>query len=54
MTAPLYKAKGDIHNQHISFFPISGLLVCTDVMARGVDIPDVQWVIQYDPPSSAR
>ncbi|PVD31316.1 hypothetical protein C0Q70_06728 [Pomacea canaliculata] len=31
----------------------SGLLVCTDVMARGVDIPDVQWVIQYDPPSSA-
>ncbi|KAL8624710.1 ATP-dependent RNA helicase ddx55 [Nucella lapillus] len=30
-----------------------GLLVCTDVMARGVDIPDVDWVIQYDPPSSA-
>ena len=32
----------------------SGVLVCTDVMARGVDIPDVNWVIQYDPPSSAR
>ncbi|KAK7089702.1 ATP-dependent RNA helicase DDX55-like isoform X2 [Littorina saxatilis] len=31
----------------------SGLLVCTDVMARGIDIPDVNWVIQYDPPSSA-
>ncbi|XP_075223190.1 ATP-dependent RNA helicase DDX55 [Lycorma delicatula] len=31
----------------------SGLLVCTDVMARGVDIPEVDWVIQYDPPSSA-
>ncbi|XP_041347387.1 ATP-dependent RNA helicase DDX55-like isoform X2 [Gigantopelta aegis] len=31
----------------------SGILVCTDVMARGVDIPDVHWVIQYDPPSSA-
>ena len=31
-----------------------GVLVCTDVMARGVDIPDVHWVIQYDPPSSAR
>ncbi|XP_070560823.1 ATP-dependent RNA helicase DDX55-like [Ptychodera flava] len=31
----------------------SGVLVCTDVMARGVDIPDVDWVIQYDPPTSA-
>ncbi|KAK3775474.1 hypothetical protein RRG08_027230 [Elysia crispata] len=31
----------------------SGVLICTDVMARGVDIPDVHWVIQYDPPSSA-
>ncbi|XP_049942298.1 ATP-dependent RNA helicase DDX55 [Schistocerca serialis cubense] len=31
----------------------SGILACTDVMARGVDIPDVHWVIQYDPPSSA-
>ena len=32
----------------------SGILVCTDVMARGIDIPDVDWVLQYDPPSSAR
>jgi len=23
-------------------------------MARGVDIPEVNWVIQYDPPSSAK
>lgn len=30
-----------------------GVLVCTDVMARGMDIPEVNWVIQYDPPSSA-
>ncbi|XP_019711999.1 ATP-dependent RNA helicase DDX55 isoform X3 [Hippocampus comes] len=31
----------------------SGILACTDVMARGIDIPDVHWVLQYDPPSSA-
>lgn len=31
----------------------SGIMVCTDVMARGVDIPEVDWVLQYDPPSAA-
>lgn len=31
----------------------SGILVCTDVMARGIDIPQVDWVLQYDPPSTA-
>ncbi|RHY33364.1 hypothetical protein DYB32_001693 [Aphanomyces invadans] len=28
----------------------SGLLVCTDVVARGIDLPDVDWIIQFDPP----
>jgi ATP-dependent RNA helicase DDX55/SPB4 len=28
----------------------SGILLCTDILARGIDIPDVQWIIQYDPP----
>ncbi len=31
-----------------------GVLMCTDVMARGVDFPSVDWVIQFDPPSSAK
>lgn len=29
------------------------LLLCTDVMARGIDIPEVDWVLQWDPPSNA-
>ncbi|KAK5638358.1 hypothetical protein RI129_012653 [Pyrocoelia pectoralis] len=30
-----------------------GLLICTDVLARGIDIPQVDWVVQWDPPASA-
>ena len=32
----------------------SAVLMCTDVMARGVDFPLVDWVIQFDPPSSTK
>ena len=28
----------------------AGALLCTDVAARGLDLPDIRWVVQYDPP----
>lgn len=28
----------------------TGVLFCTDVAARGLDIPHVSWILQYDPP----
>ena len=27
-----------------------GVLICTDVAARGLDLPRVDWIVQYDPP----
>lgn len=28
----------------------TGVLFCTDIVARGIDLPDVDWIVQYDPP----
>ena len=27
-----------------------GVLFCTDVAARGLDMPNIDWILQYDPP----
>ncbi|XP_058380349.1 probable ATP-dependent RNA helicase DDX31 isoform X2 [Diceros bicornis minor] len=30
----------------------TGVLLCTDVAARGLDLPQVKWIVQYNAPSS--
>ncbi|XP_069842597.1 ATP-dependent DNA helicase DDX31 isoform X2 [Dendropsophus ebraccatus] len=31
----------------------AGILLCTDVAARGLDLPQVTWIVQYSAPASA-
>ncbi|KAG5495536.1 hypothetical protein GH5_03199 [Leishmania sp. Ghana 2012 LV757] len=43
------------HRQRVQTFEMfiewkTGVLFCTDVAARGLDIPHVSWILQYDPP----
>lgn len=32
----------------------SGILFCTDVAARGWDIPGVDWIVQFEPPTDPK
>lgn len=32
----------------------NGVMFCTDVAARGLDIPDVDWIVQYDAPQDPK
>ena len=53
----IYRLHGNIEqkerNQTLQAFSKSdfGVLLCTDVAARGLDIPNVDWIVQYDAPS---
>ncbi|RIA91764.1 P-loop containing nucleoside triphosphate hydrolase protein, partial [Glomus cerebriforme] len=58
--AKLFRLHGDLsQNVRTTVFnefshSNSGILFCTDVAARGLDLPDVAKIIQYDPPTDLK
>ena len=48
------------HNKRTSVYrnfldsPGDSVLFCTDLAARGLDFPDIDWVIQFDPPQDPK
>lgn len=58
--APIYKLHGDLsqveRNNAYSRFrkDEAAILISTDVSARGLDFPDVHWIVQYDPPADTK
>ena len=57
---PLFRLHGDIkqlqRKDTFKQFTESpkGILFTTDVAARGLDLPQVNWVVQYDPPNEIK
>ncbi|KAH7488381.1 hypothetical protein PRIC1_007503 [Phytophthora ramorum] len=57
---PVFRLHGNIpQKERVTTFKSfcsssAGVLLCTDVAARGLNLPTVKWIVQYDPPTETR
>lgn len=57
---PVFRLHGDLEQKTRTLIynefskTRSGVLLCTDVAARGLDLPNVDQIIQYDPPTDLK
>lgn len=57
---PIFKLHGNMsQGQRTTMFTKyraskNGILFCTDVAARGLDVPNITWIVQYDAPTEIK
>lgn len=51
---PMENNRNDSQQQSTNVSSTQAILICTDVASRGLDMPHIDWIVHYDPPTDER